>query len=79
MMKKTEHDDAQNRSGVAALTALAQDHPLLTGALVLLMLAGSALAWLLLPEDISSFRRIVGGALLGGLSWLLVMMGRMLD
>ena len=78
-MKKTSEHETKSRSGVAALTALAQDHPFLTGTLVLLMLAGAILAWLFLPEDISGLRRIAGGALLGGLSWLLVMMGRMLD
>ena len=37
------------------------------------------LAWFFLPTDISEFRRVLGGALLGLLSWLLVMMGRLLD
>jgi hypothetical protein len=43
------------------------------------MLGGATLCAVALPESISLPRRILGGLLVGGLSWLLVMMGRLLD
>lgn len=78
MKKAIEHEETE-RSGAATLIAVARDHPVLTGTLFLLMVVGATLSWLFLPGDLSGFRRIAGGALLGGLSWLLVMMGRLLD
>ncbi len=64
---------------LATWSAVAREHPFLTLVLALCMTAGAALAWAFLPTEISTLRRIVGGAMLGLLSWLLVMMGRMLD
>jgi len=71
--------EGNDRSVASTLIAVARAHPGLTAALVGCMVAGSLLAWFFLPTDISEFRRVLGGALLGLLSWLLVMMGRLLD
>lgn len=78
-MKNRPDHESEARSGLGTLTEVAREHPFLTGALVVLMVLGGILAWMFGPEDISGLRRIAGGALLGGLSWLVVMMGRMLD
>jgi len=78
-MTQEPEDEYARRSGLRTLIAIARDHPLLVGTLGLLMAAGSIAAWFLMPEEISSIRRILGGALLGMVSWLLVMMGRLLD
>ena len=78
-MTKTPEEEYEKRSGLRTLVAVARDHPFLTGTLGVLMAIGSIAAWFWMPEDIASFRRILGGALLGLISWLLVMMGRLLD
>ena len=78
MTNKTRKDE-RGRSGTSTLMAVARAHPVLTAALLGCMMAGSFLAWFFLPAEISDLRRILGGALLGLLSWLLAMMGRLLD
>jgi hypothetical protein len=78
MAKNTQQEGA-SRSGFSTLIDVARAHPGLTGALACSMVIGSCLAWFFMPTDISDLRRILGGALLGLLSWLLVMMGRLLD
>ena len=47
--------------------------------LVFCIAGGTILAGALIPESISLPRRLLGGAILGGLSWLLVMVGRLID
>lgn len=54
-------------------------HPIATATLGASILLGALGCAVFLPESISMPRRITGGLLLGGLSWLLVMMGRLLD
>lgn len=78
-MTQGSDDEHRERSGVETLIAVARDHPFLAGTLGVLMATGSVLAWFLMPEEMSSLRRLLGGALLGLVSWLLVMMGRLLD
>ena len=78
-MTQQSEDEYEQRSGLKTLIAVARDHPFLTGTLGALMAIGSVLAWFLMPEEMSSLRRLLGGALLGLVSWLLVMMGRLLD
>lgn len=52
-------------------------HPIATATLIASAAGGSLLAVALIPADeLSLLRRALGGALLGGLSWLLVMVGR---
>lgn len=79
------HGDAQGSTkhehepeGAFSLFTEARRHPGATVALALCILAGAVLAALMLPESISLPRRIVGGAVMGGLSWLLVMVGRII-
>jgi hypothetical protein len=56
----------------------ARQHPAATAALAVCVVAGAALCALYLPESISLPRRIGGGAVMGGMSWLLVMVGRII-
>ena len=56
----------------------ARQHPVATGALALCIVAGAVLCGLYLPESISLPRRVAGGAVMGGMSWLLVMVGRII-
>ena len=66
-------------SGPRSWLAESKDHPVATSVLVLCMVGGAILAGLLMPESISPPRRIIGGGIMGGLSWLLVMFGRVLE
>jgi hypothetical protein len=61
-----------------SLIERARRHPIATSTLAASILLGGVICALFLPESISLPRRISGGLLLGGLSWLLVMMGRIL-
>ena len=71
--------ETERASGPRAWIAESKDHPLATAALVFCILGGAILAGTLMPESISWPRRVLGGAILGGLSWLLVMVGRLID
>jgi len=62
-----------------ALLESIQRHPLRAIGLISGAVAGSALAYFLLPEEISSLRRVLGGGLLGGLSWFIVSFGSLID
>ena len=53
-------------------------HPLRVMGLAACVLLGAALAAALLPGDLSMPRRLLGGALLGGLSWLIPSFGRII-
>ncbi|MEE3325798.1 MAG: hypothetical protein VX252_00515 [Myxococcota bacterium] len=72
-------EEKKKESPLATWIGVARDHPLLSAALMACTVIGALAAWSLLPQEISALRRLVGGALLGVLSWLIVMMGRMLD
>lgn len=61
-----------------SLVTEAMRHPAATIALVLCILGGAVLSGLFMPESITLPRRVVGGAVMGGLSWLLVMVGRLI-
>ena len=81
-MTDEDLEGPKKTSGQRALVSwarVAREHPWLVTALAACMVAGSLLAWHFLPHEISAPRRILGGALLGFLSYLVVMMGRMLD
>ena len=54
-------------------------HPARSTTFIACMGVGIVLSLAFLPDDLSLARKILGGALLGGLSWLLPMMGRLLD
>lgn len=69
-------EPAQKRSD--SLLAEAIRHPGATIALALCILGGAALSGLFMPESITLPRRIAGGAVMGGMSWLLVMIGRLI-
>jgi hypothetical protein len=77
-------DDAHDRSAEDAaprafsLLEEARRHPGATLAFGLCVVAGVVLGGWLLPESISLPRRLAGGAIMGGLSWLLVMVGRLI-
>lgn len=73
------HEERTVGATRASWARIALDHPLLSAILILCMIAGALLAWAFLPTELSTIRRLIGGALLGLLSWLIVMMGRMLD
>ena len=71
--------DSAEESAPSTWVRIVTDHPVLSAALVSCMLSGAVLAWAFLPVEIETYKRLAGGALLGLLSWLMVMMGRMLD
>jgi hypothetical protein len=54
-------------------------HPLRAGSLAACIVAGALLGANFLPEDLSMARRVLGGALLGGFSWLISSFGRIID
>jgi len=64
--------------GAFSLLTEARRHPGATLALALCIVAGMILCAFLLPESISLPRRIAGGAVMGGMSWLIVMVGRII-
>ena len=70
-----ERDESEERE---SLLAEVLRHPLPSLLFVCCVLLGAVLATFYLPEDIALARRVVGGAILGGLSWLLVMVGRII-
>jgi len=53
-------------------------HPFRVIALTVCVIAGGALGAAYLPDSLSMPRRVVGGALLGGLSWLIPSFGRII-
>ncbi len=71
-------DPEADERGGESLFAEAMRHRLATAALLLCIVAGAAIGGLYVPESIGLPRRVLGGALLGGVSWLLVMMGRII-
>ncbi|MDG2049874.1 MAG: hypothetical protein P8M78_06905 [Myxococcota bacterium] len=75
----TEKHQNERPSGPRAWLAESKDHPVATTALVLCIVAGAILAGVFMPESISPPRRVIGGGIMGGLSWLLVMVGRLID
>ena len=74
-----EEGETKRPAGPRAWIAESKDHPAATAALVFCIAGGTILAGALIPESISLPRRLLGGAILGGLSWLLVMVGRLID
>ena len=85
----TEHTDHSAHEGheshetpreeAEGLLATIRSQPLRAGTLALCVIAGATLGLLYIPEEALSVpRRLFGGALLGGLSWLLVMVGRVI-
>lgn len=74
------HDERADDEAPRAFSLLeeARRHPGATVAFALCVVAGIALGGWLLPESISLPRRLAGGAIMGGLSWLLVMVGRLI-
>lgn len=71
-------EPTENERGVESLLDEAMQHRLATAALLLCIVAGAAIGGLYLPESIGLLRRVLGGALMGGVSWLLVMVGRII-
>jgi len=75
---------AETREQAAAkphsgLVETVRSQPVATGTLVACVLAGATAGYLYLPaEAFSPLRRVGGGAIAGGLSWLLVMVGRII-
>jgi len=49
-----------------------------TAALGLCVLAGTVAGYLLIGEELSATRRVLGGGVAGAGSWLLVMIGRVI-
>ena len=60
------------------LADFARESPLATAALALSIIAGAIIGYAFIGEDLSATRRVLGGALAGGGSWLLVMFGRVI-
>jgi hypothetical protein len=54
-------------------------HPYASGALIVAVVAGALLGYFWIPDDMSTPRRIIGGALGGWGAWLCVWVGRVLD
>ena len=70
-------DSPQTRSE-PGLAGIVRESPVSSAALALSIIAGAVLGFVLLGEDLSTARRILGGAVAGGGCWLLVMMGRVI-
>jgi hypothetical protein len=75
---ENEVDDEAGHAG-ATLLESARAHPIATGSLAVCIVLGAVLGLEFLPESLSPTRRFLGGGLSGGGSWLLVMVGRILD
>ncbi|MBW2231653.1 MAG: hypothetical protein JRH17_14805 [Deltaproteobacteria bacterium] len=73
------HSETRRVAEADSLLDRARRHPIATSTLIASGLVGAVICVVYLPESISLARRVVGGLLVGGLSWLLVMMGRLLD
>jgi hypothetical protein len=70
------HEEAAD--GAGSLMDYANENPLATAALGLCVVAGAVSGYVLIEGDLSATRRILGGALAGAGSWLLVMVGRII-
>jgi hypothetical protein len=75
---ETRTDSTANHGNDESLLDEVRRHRLGTAALVLCIVGGAAIGAFYLPESIGLVRRVLGGALLGGVSWLLVMVGRLI-
>jgi hypothetical protein len=76
--KETGDAKPEATSEQEGLMASAARHPIATGTLAASLLTGALLGYLFLDDDFSATRRILGGAVAGGGSWLLVMVGRII-
>ena len=61
-----------------SLSEAIRRHPVRVIGLMACVIAGATLGAAYLPESLSMPRRLVGGALLGGLSWLIPSFGRLI-
>ncbi len=78
-MNPTDPEAQASTEPEAGLLATARAHPGMTATLVLSVVIGAYAGFEVIPaESYAPARRIVGGGLLGGLSWLLVMVGRII-
>ena len=66
------------RTPPTSLLETVRRHPLRAIALSACIVAGGVLGSMYLPESLSMPRRVLGGALLGGLSWLIPSFGRII-
>jgi hypothetical protein len=77
--QRTQDDAAERQPEEAGLVALVRNNPITAATLLASVCLGGVLGSMYLPaETYSPLRRAVGGGLLGGLSWLLVMVGRII-
>jgi hypothetical protein len=76
--RSTRDTDKEQHKGPGSLREYARESPLATAALALCVLAGAIAGYLLIGEELSATRRILGGGVAGAGSWLLVMMGRVI-
>ena len=75
----SEESDPTRGPKSPSLGSMAKEQPLATASLIASMLAGILAAYLMLGDDWAHWRRIAGGASAGVGSWLLVMVGRLID
>ncbi len=75
----SEESDTDTDSESSSLRSMVKEQPLAAASLIVSMLAGILAAYMLLGDDWAHWRRITGGALAGSGSWLLVMVGRLID
>ena len=73
----TNSDPQPGSTEESAILEYVRESPIASGFLVVSILAGAILGYQFL-EEISKPRRILGGALAGFGSWLLVMVGRII-
>jgi hypothetical protein len=62
-----------------SLVRIMRRHPLHVALLGACVLSGALIGAHFLPEELSMPRKVLGGALLGGLSWLIPSFGRIID
>ena len=62
----------------SSITQALRNHPLRALLLAACVAAGALIGAHYLPEELSTPRRVLGGALLGGLSWLIPSFGRII-
>ncbi len=73
-----EPDEAERAGSPGGLRSVVAEHPWTSASLLASVLLGAALSSYFVTEDLSLVRRLLGGAVFGGLGWLLVMVGRVI-
>jgi len=80
--ERDERDEREEVDGAAEgkpndLRGVITRYPVASLLFVVCVAGGAALSYVLIGDDLSALRRIAGGALMGGIGYLLVMVGRL--